>query len=119
MKALTDAHIRGLKPPASGRIELADLSCRGLELRVTTAGTRTFSFRSRPPGGGRPERITLGVYPDLGLRDARTKADKLRQQIAAAKIHSPRKHEAPARSFAALAERYLQRACPPAQAQRC
>jgi integrase len=107
MKPLTDALIRGLKPPASGRVELADPSCRGLELRVTTAGTKTFSFRSRPPGGRRPERVTLGAYPDVSLRAARTKADKLRQQIAAGKNPFAHKGEAPARSFAALAERYL------------
>ncbi len=107
MKALTDAHIRSLKPPISGRIELPDPSCRGLELRVTIAGTKTFSFRARPPGGGRPERVTLGLYPDISLRDARTKADKLRQQIAAGKNPFTHKREAPARSFAALAERYL------------
>ena len=107
MKALTDAHIRGLKPPLSGRIELTDPACRGLCLRMTAAGTRTFTFRSRPPGGGDVERLTLGTYPDLGLRDARTKADKLRQQIVAGKNPFGQKREAPARSFAALADRYM------------
>jgi hypothetical protein len=99
MKALTDAHIRSLKPPLSGRIELTDLWCRGLCLRVTPAGKKTFGFRSRPPGGGRPERLTLGTYPDLSLRDARTKADKLRQQITAGKDPFAHQREAPARSF--------------------
>ena len=107
MKALTDARIRGLKPPLSGRIELTDPACRGLCLRMTPAGTKTFAFRSRPPGGGDVERLTLGTYPDLGLRDARTKADKLRQQIVAGKNPFAHKREAPARSFAALAERYM------------
>jgi len=107
MKALTDALIRALKPPASGRVELTDASCRGLCLRMTPGGTKSFGFRSRPPGGGRPERLTLGTYPDLSLRDARAKADKLRQEIAAGKNPFAQKREAPARSFAALAERYL------------
>jgi integrase len=107
MKAFTDAHIRGLKPPLSGRIELTDPACRGLCLRMTPAGTKTFAFRSRPPGGGDVERLTLGTYPDLGLRDARIAADKLRQQIVAGKNPFGQKREAPARSFAALAERYL------------
>ena len=74
---------------------------------MTSSGTRTFAFRSRPPGGRDVERLTLGTYPDLGLRDARTKADKLRQQIVAGKNPFGQKREAPARSFAALADRYM------------
>jgi integrase len=107
MKAFTDAFVRGLKPPASGRVEITDPSCRGLRVRVTAAGTKTFRFCARPPGGGDTEQITLGAYPDLGLRDARTKADKLRQQIVAGKNPFGQKREAPARNFAALADRYL------------
>jgi integrase len=108
MKApLTDARIRGLQPPTSGRTDLTDPSCRGLSLRVTAAGTKTFSFRARPAGSADPERITLGAYPDVSLRDARAKADQLRQQIAAGKNPFARKRETPTRSFAALAERYV------------
>jgi integrase len=105
--AFTDALIRGLKPPASGRTELADPSCRGLCLRVTPAGAKTFAFRYRDRASRRPERLTLGQYPDVSLREARAKAGKLRQQIAAGKNPSAHKREAPARSFATLAERYL------------
>jgi integrase len=108
MKAFTDTFIRGLKPPASGRAEYSDPSCRGLRLRVTPAGTKTFRFCARPPGGGKPEAITLGTFPDLGLRGARGEADRLRQQIAAGKNPFVGKGEAPARSFAALAARYME-----------
>jgi integrase len=107
MKALTDALIRGLESPVAGRIEVSDPSCRGLCLRVTPGGAKTFGFRSRPPGGGRPQRLTLGTYPDLSLRNARGKADKLRQVIIAGKNPFAQKQDALARSFAALAERYL------------
>jgi integrase len=107
MKALTDVRIRGLKSPLAGRAEITDPACRGLCLRVTPAGTKTFGFRARPPGGGDVERLTLGTYPDLSLRDARARADKLRQQIVAGKNPFTQKQEAPARSFAALAERYM------------
>ena len=107
MKAFTDASVRGAKPTLSDRMEVGDPSCRGLYLRVTSAGARSFSFRARPPGGGRVERLTLGTYPDLSLRDARLKADRLRRQIADGKNPFAHKHEAPTRSFAALAERYI------------
>jgi len=106
-RAFTDALIRGLRSPAKGRLELADAACRGLWLRVTATGTKTFAFRYRVRGVRRVERSTLGKYPDVSLRDARARADKLRAQIAAGKNPSAHKREASARSFAALAERYL------------
>jgi integrase len=106
-RPLTDALIRGLRPPAEGRLELADAACRGLWLRVTAIGSKSFAFRYRARGARRVERLTLGKYPDVSLRDARARADKLRAQIAAGKNPSAHKREASARSFAALAERYL------------
>jgi integrase len=106
-RTLTDAAIRALEPPPAGRIELADGACRGLELRVTANGAKSFAFRYRARGSRRTERITLGPYPDLRLRDARIKTDKLRGQIVAGKNPAAHKREASVRSFAALAERYL------------
>jgi integrase len=106
-RTLTDAAIRALEPPATGRIEIADGACRCLELRVTANGTKSFAFRYRARGSRRTERITLGPYPDLSLRDARIKADKLRGQVVAGKNPAGHKREASTRSFAALADRYL------------
>jgi integrase len=106
-RTLTDAAIRALNPPATGRLEIADASCRCLELRVTANGAKSFAFRYRARGSRRTERITLGPYPDLSLRDARIKADKLRGQVVAGKNPAGHKREASTRSFAALADRYL------------
>jgi integrase len=106
-RTLTDAAIRAFAPPATGRIEIADGACRCLELRVTANGAKSFAFRYRVRGSRRTERITLGPYPDLSLRDARIKADKLRGQIVAGTNPAAHKREASGRSFAALAERYL------------
>ncbi len=106
-RALTDAMIRNVPPPATGRIEIADPACRGLELRVTAAGARSFAFRYRDKATKRIERVTLGRYPDLVLRDARARADELRREIASGRNPADHKREAPARAFAALADRYL------------
>jgi integrase len=106
-RTLTDAAIRALRPPAAGRLEIADTSCRCLELRVTANGAKSFAFRYRARGSRRTERITLGPYPDLSLRDARIAADKLRGEVVAGKNPAGHKREASARSFAALADRYL------------
>jgi integrase len=101
-RALTDAFIRRVPLPKSGRLEVADPACRGLRFRVTPSGEKSFAFRY-----GRTERITLGKYPDVSLRDARERADELRRQVAAGKNPAAHKRGASERTFAALAERYL------------
>ena len=75
--ALTDRFLRALKAP-DGRIEVGDASCRGLSIRCTTAGVKTWTFTYK--FNGRMRRITLGEYPSLGLSEARTQADERRAQ---------------------------------------
>jgi integrase len=104
-KSLTDAVIRHVQPPENGRLELADAGCRGLWLRITSNGAKTFAFRFR--SNGRSERLSLGRYPDLSLRDARNRADALRRDVVDGKNPSAHKRSAPARNFGALADRYL------------
>ena len=106
-RALTDAIVRNIQAPSKGRIEIRDPSCRGLELRITSTGAKTFAFRFRDRHSKRVERITLGRYPDVMLRDARLRADELRRETAAGRNPATHKREAPARTFAALADRYL------------
>jgi hypothetical protein len=64
---LTDAAIRTLAPPMSRRIEIQDMRCPGLELRVTPSGVKSWSFRYRDRTTGKTERKTLGRYPDVSL----------------------------------------------------
>jgi len=105
--ALTDATVRSIQAPSAGRIEISDPACRGLELRITSTGAKTFAFRFRDRHSKRVERITIGRYPDVMLRDARRRADELRRETAAGRNPAIHKREAPARTFAALADRYL------------
>jgi integrase len=104
--ALTDTQIRTLKAPPSGRLEITDPACPGLCVRVTANGVTSFAFRFRT--NGRAERFTLGTYPALSLKDARRRAGELRRDIIAGKNPSAVKRQAAERTFAALAERYLQ-----------
>jgi integrase len=106
-RALTDAAVRNIQPPSTGRIEVCDPACRGLELRITSTGAKTFAFRFRDRHSKRVERITIGRYPDVMLRDARDRADELRREIAGGRNPATHKREAPTRTFAALADRYL------------
>jgi integrase len=70
---LTDAFLRALKPPASGRLELWDSRVRGLCFRITAAGAAAWTVRGRT-ADGRHTRVTLGTYPALGLSEARRAA---------------------------------------------
>jgi len=78
---LTDTLVRALKPPATGRTEITDTRCRGLVLRVTITGEKSWAFRYRTPAG-RSMRFTIGKYPDIGLADARAAADAHRIAVA-------------------------------------
>ena len=48
---LTDAYLRAVKPPASGRIELWDTRVRGLCFRLTAAGAAAWTVRDRAADG--------------------------------------------------------------------
>jgi integrase len=109
---LTDMLLRSAAVPLQGRLEIADLRCTGLEFRVTPKNARSFSFRFRDPSTGRLTRALIGRYPDVTLAKAREAADKLRRIVAGGinPVESKRraKAEGPQRTFAALAERYLE-----------
>jgi len=53
---------------------------RGLFLMVTPAGGKWWRFRYS--FGGKEKLLSLGVYPDVSLKDARTRRDEARKLIA-------------------------------------
>ena len=79
---LTDLAIKVLKPREK-RYSVTDE--RGLSLEVYPTGGKAWRFRYRH--NGRLEKVALGKYPDVSLRDAREKRDELR--VAVAKGASP------------------------------
>jgi len=108
-KVLTDAYLRALAPPATGRLEISDTRCGGLVLRVTAAGVKSWSFRFRDRITQAPLRITIGRYPDIGLSAARGAADGYRKIVSAGGNPAEAKRGASGdKSFGALAERYLE-----------
>src|SRR5262245_21826672 len=107
-KVLTDAYLRALAPPATGRLEISDTRCGGLVLRVTAAGVKGWSFRFRDRIPLAPLRVTIGRYPDIGLSAARGAADGYRKTVLAGGNPAEAKRGALGdKSFGALAERYL------------
>lgn len=74
---LTDTAIKNARPQ-SKQVKLFDGD--GLFLLVTPAGGKWWRFKYR--FGGKEKLISLGVYPDVGLKDARQRREEARQLIA-------------------------------------
>jgi integrase len=75
--ALTDTAVRNAKPTTKP-VKLYDE--RGLFLLVTPAGGKWWRFRYKLDG--KEKLLSLGVYPDVGLKDARTRRDAARKLLA-------------------------------------
>ena len=75
--ALSDTAIRNAKP-AGRPIKLFDQ--RGLFLLISPAGGKWWRFRYR--FGGKHKTLSMGVYPDVSLRDARERRDAARKLLA-------------------------------------
>lgn len=73
---LTDAYLQSLALPEEGRrLELRDRRVPGLVLRMTSAGTATWSVRTRTKAG-KQTRPKLGTWPALSIAAARRAALK-------------------------------------------
>jgi len=73
---LTDAYLQSLPLPEEGRrLELRDTRVPGLVLRMTSAGTATWSVRTRTRDG-KQTRPKLGTWPALSIAAARRAALK-------------------------------------------
>ncbi|MEZ0606173.1 tyrosine-type recombinase/integrase [Paraburkholderia sp. IW21] len=111
---LTDVAIRAAKP-ADKPLRLFDAD--GLYLEVAPAGGKWWRFKYR--FGGKEKRISLGVYPDVGLRDARERRDGVRKLLAngvdpgvARKMQKAATVERAANSFEAVAREWFARYSP-------
>lgn len=109
-RVLTDAFLRSLTSPASGRAEIGDTRCGGLVLRITEGGIKSWSFRYRDRETQKQTRVTIGGYPTIGLAAAREAADTFRKTVAAGgnPAQTKRQRTGAARTFGAMAERYLE-----------
>lgn len=74
---LTDTAVKNAKPTDKAR-KLADE--KGLYLEVAPNGGKWWRLKYRV--AGKEKRLSLGVYPEVGLKEAREKRDKARKLIA-------------------------------------
>ena len=75
--ALTDVTIKNAKP---GEKPIRLFDGGGLYLEIAPAGGKWWRLKYR--FDGKEKRISLGVYPDVGLKDARERRDAARKQLA-------------------------------------
>ncbi|HPB99703.1 MAG TPA: Arm DNA-binding domain-containing protein, partial [Polyangiaceae bacterium] len=74
---LTDVTIRNAKP-GEKTVKLFDE--RGLYLEISSTGGKWWRFKYR--FDGKEKRLSLGVYPDVSLKDARDRRDAARKLLA-------------------------------------
>jgi hypothetical protein len=112
--ALSDTRIRTAKPKAKP-YKIADE--RGLHLLVTPTGGKWWRLKYKIDG--KEKSLSLGVYPDVSLADAREKRDQARKLIAAGtdpsetrKATKAAKLERAANSFEVIARMWLTKYAP-------
>ena len=75
--ALSDATVRQARPKAT-HYTLKDTD--GLALYVSVSGSRIWKFRFY--WAGQQQRMSFGTYPEIGLKEARTRRDEARALVA-------------------------------------
>ena len=106
---LSDTAVRSAKPSEKTQ-KLFDGG--GLYLEVAPAGGKWWRLKYR--FGGKEKRISLGVYPDVGLKDARERRDAARKLLANdidpsenRKVQKSAKVERAANSFEVIGREWL------------
>ncbi|WP_321907439.1 tyrosine-type recombinase/integrase [Paraburkholderia sp. J11-2] len=112
--ALTDVAVRNAKP----RDKLYRLfDERGMYLEVSPTGGKWWRLKYR--FAGKEKRLSLGVYPDVGLKEARNRRDAARKHLADGldpsverKVQKAMSAERAANSFEAVAREWFARQLP-------
>ena len=108
MGRLTAVNVERAKVPADGQQFIRDDAIKGLALRVTANGSKSFVFEGRIRG--RVRRITLGQHPALSVLLARRKALEVKAAIAQGRDPSEeRQAEQAELTFRELAQIYIER----------
>lgn len=111
---LTDIALKAAKPTEKTQ-RLFDGG--GLYLEISTAGGKWWRFKYR--FDGKEKRLSLGVYPDVSLKDARERRDEMRRLVANdvdpgvnRKIQKAAKLERSANSFETIAREWYAKHSP-------
>jgi integrase len=125
-KTLTEVAVEKLRPPQKGRVEILDTLVPGLTLRVTEHEVKSWALLYRVAGRGGVganglarkgplQRLTLGRYPLLGLKAARTKARAAlelaadgRDPVSVRQDELAAHHKAAGNTVRAVAQKFLE-----------
>lgn len=112
--ALTDTAVKNAKP---GEKPIRMFDGGGLYLEIAPSGGKWWRLKYRILG--KEKRLSLGVYPDVGLKDARLKRDEARKLLAAdidpsdnRKAMKSARNECAANSFEVLAREWFSKHSP-------
>src|SRR5918998_408420 len=78
---LTDRFVAAAKSPDKPQTDYFDDVVRGLSLRVTSRGRKTWTLTYTRPSNGKRARVTLGTYPELSVAHARQKAIEKKREV--------------------------------------
>lgn len=106
----TEARLKTLPVPLNGtRATYRDAEVKGLELRITSNGVKSFSWYRRPKNEA-PQRVTIGRSPDVSVGQARAEAQKYNAAIATGESPaSERRAKRNEMLFSDLFTEYMQR----------
>ncbi len=107
---LTDRFCQSAKPIDGKQTDFFDTLVKGLCLRVSPGGTRTWNLVYTRPTDGKRARMKLGRYPEIKLGKARESARGTRARIGEGSdpIAEKRAHEA-SQTVSDLVENYVSR----------
>lgn len=108
---LSDRKVAALQPLPS-RVEYFDRSLPGFGVRVSPEGRKSWVLLYRN-GGKRLRRLTLGVYPTIGLATARELAQSALRDATVGKDPAADRQRARQHTFDALTDRYLEKHAKP------
>jgi Arm DNA-binding domain/Phage integrase central domain len=109
LKKLTEVMVKSARAEAQ-RVEYRDGHTRGLVLRVTPNGAKTWAVVYRRGSDSRRRRYTMGAYPAFSLSEARNRAQEVLAAIARGEDPAGQaleRQEAP--TFQQLAETWVNR----------
>jgi hypothetical protein len=80
-KEITDLLARNAKTaPGQSRTNIKDSVVQGFTLRVTSSGAKSFALMMRD-SAGQNRTFTIGTYPEVSVKDARSIAERMRHQV--------------------------------------
>ena len=100
----TDREIKNLKA-GEKRYTAKDAVANGLFLDITTTGVKSWWYRYSL--NGKQERLVIGRYPDLSLKEARQIRDESASLVAKGISPKPNKNKVTSILFSDYGERYL------------